>query len=149
MVEPNSSDPAKALRDTQLDWIGNSDASLRAPRVWAPLFSSSSNVKKGNAVLLLSVLAAGAVGSYSTGRAEDCFCLSHPTGAFLYNCESYKSPTDYYATAICVDRETGKQSTLTLYGDWKRIKEGADRCDPCKPVPRGTAVEVPRGPERQ
>ena len=81
----------------------------------------------------------------STARADECFCLSHSTGAILRGCEAYKAPTDFYSTAVCTDPESGKKSQQTMYSDWKRIEAGADRCAPCQRAPRGTAAEVPRG----
>ena len=40
-----------------------------------------------------------------TGRADECFCLTHSTGAILRGCEAYKAPTDFYSTAVCTDPE--------------------------------------------
>ena len=77
--------------------------------------------------------------------ADECFCLSHATGAILRGCEAYKAPTDFYSTAVCTDPETGKRSQQTMYSDWKRIEAGADRCAPCLRAPRGITDEVPRG----
>ena len=71
------------------------------------------------------------IGINPTGRADECFCLTHSTGAILRGCEAYKAPTDFYSTAVCTD--------------WKRIEAGADRCAPCQRTPRGTTDEVPRG----
>jgi hypothetical protein len=78
-------------------------------------------------------------------HADECFCLSHSTGAILRGCEAYKTPTDFYSTAVCTDPESGKKSQQTMYSDWKRIEAGSDRCTPCQRAPRGTAPEVPRG----
>jgi hypothetical protein len=93
------------------------------------------------AVILCGLLAA----LCSTARADECFCLSHVTGAILRGCEAYKAPNDAYPTATCTDPETGKKSDQTMYSEWKRIEAGADRCVICKPAPRGTAKEPPRG----
>jgi hypothetical protein len=81
----------------------------------------------------------------ATARADECFCLSHSTGAILRGCEAYKGATDFYSTAVCTDPESGKKSQQTMYSDWKRIAAGADRCAPCQRAARGTASEVPRG----
>jgi len=80
-------------------------------------------------------------------HADDCFCLSHPTGAVVRGCESYKAPTDQFPTAVCTDPDTGKRSQQTLYPDsnWSRVEAGADGCTPCRPATRGTAKELPRG----
>jgi hypothetical protein len=80
-----------------------------------------------------------------TARADECFCLTHSTGAILRGCEAYKAATDFYSTAVCTYPETGKRSQQTMYSDWKRIEAGADRCAPCLRPPRGTTDEVPRG----
>jgi hypothetical protein len=79
----------------------------------------------------------------SVARADECFCLTHATGAILRGCEGYKAPNDAYPTATCTDPETGKKSEQTMYSEWKRIDAGADRCVVCKPPPRSTK-EVPR-----
>jgi len=78
-------------------------------------------------------------------HADECFCLSHATGAILRGCEAYKAPNDAYPTAVCTDPDTGKKSQQTIYSEWKRIEAGSDRCLICKPAPRGTARELPRG----
>ena len=79
-------------------------------------------------------------------RADECFCVIHSSsGAILRGCEAFKAPTDFYSTAVCTDPETGKRSEQTMYSEWKRIEAGADRCNPCKPISRGTARELPRG----
>jgi hypothetical protein len=85
------------------------------------------------------------IGINPTGRADECFCLTHSTGAILRGCEAYKAPTDFYSTAVCTDPESGKKSEQTMRSDWKRIEAGADRCAPCQRTPRGTTDEVPRG----
>jgi hypothetical protein len=36
-------------------------------------------------------------------HADECFCLSHGSGAILRGCESYKAPNDAYPTAVCTD----------------------------------------------
>ncbi len=104
-----------------------------------PISSLSSTIPKGTIHKLILLLAL-----CSAARADECFCLSHTTGAILRGCEAYKAPTDYFSTAVCTDPETGARSTQTMYTDWTQIKAGADRCDPCRPVARGTP-EVPRG----
>ena len=81
----------------------------------------------------------------SIARADECFCLTHATGAILRGCEAYKAPNDAYPTATCTDPDTGKKSEQTMYSEWKRIEAGADRCTVCRPLPRGAAKEVPRG----
>jgi hypothetical protein len=79
-------------------------------------------------------------------RADECFCVIHSSsGAILRGCEAFKAATDFYSTAVCTDPETGKRSEQTMHSDWKRIETGADRCNPCKPIPRGTSPELPRG----
>jgi hypothetical protein len=90
----------------------------------------------------------GLVGAaFQMARADECFCVIHSSsGAILRGCEDFKAPTDFYSTAVCTDPETGKRSEQTMYSEWKRIEAGADRCNPCKPISRGTAREVPRGP---
>jgi|SRR5215831_9660393 len=80
----------------------------------------------------------------STALSDECFCMSHASGAILRGCEAFKAPNDAYSTAVCTDPETGKQSQQTMYSEWKRIEAGADRCRVCKPPPRDTR-EVPRG----
>jgi hypothetical protein len=91
-------------------------------------------------------MALGLIATFCTmARADECFCLNHPTGAILRGCEAYKAAGDFYLTAICTDPETGKRSQQTMYSDWKRVEAGADRCNPCKPIPTGTADELPRG----
>ena len=99
-------------------------------------------MQRAKAVTLIAGLVAAPCAST---RADDCFCLIHTSGAILRGCEAYRAPADFYSTAVCTDPETGKQSQQTMYSEWKRIEGGADRCKPCKPVPRGTAREVPRG----
>ncbi len=81
----------------------------------------------------------------SMAQADECFCLTHVTGAILRGCEAYKAPNDAYPTATCSDPETGKKSEQTMYSEWKRIEAGADRCVVCRRGPRSTAPEVPRG----
>jgi hypothetical protein len=98
-------------------------------------------MSKSVATLILFAL----VGTSPTARAEECFCLSHSTGAILRGCESYKAATDFYSTAVCTDPETGKRSQQTMYSDWKRIEAGADRCAPCQRASRRATDEVPRG----
>jgi hypothetical protein len=90
----------------------------------------------------------GLVGALcQVARADECFCLVHSSsGAILRGCEAFKAPTDFYSTAACTDPMTGKLSEQTMYSDWKRIEAGADRCNPCKPISRGTSQELPRGP---
>lgn len=86
----------------------------------------------------------------STVRADDCFCLTNAaTAAILRGCEAYKASTEFYSTAVCTDPVNGKTSQQTLYpdGQWQRIEAGADRCDPCRPPPRGPAPVLPRGGE--
>ena len=78
-------------------------------------------------------------------HADECFCLSHASGAILRGCESYKAPNDAYPTADCTDPETGRKSLQTMYSEWKRIEAGADRCVVCRPPPRAIR-EVPRSP---
>ena len=96
--------------------------------------------KLATTMLLLGLLATAA-----STRADECFCLSHGSGAILRGCESYKAPNDAYPTADCTDPETGRKSLQTMYSEWKRIEAGADRCGVCKPPPR-TTMEVPRSP---
>jgi hypothetical protein len=86
-----------------------------------------------------------AISISSTARADECFCLSHSSGAILRGCEAFKRPTDFYSTAVCTDSESGKKLQQTMYSDWKRIEAGADRCAPCLRSPRRTTDEVPRG----
>jgi hypothetical protein len=81
----------------------------------------------------------------SITRADECFCLIHPSGAILRGCEEFKPPRDQYSTALCVDPETLAKTRQTMYSEWKRIDSGADRCLVCKPVARGPAKEIPRG----
>jgi hypothetical protein len=96
----------------------------------------------GGIVLLFGLLPGG----LSIARADQCFCLIHSSsGAMLRGCEEFKAPTDAYSTAVCVDPETSKRSLQTIYSDWKRIDEGADRCKPCRPVSPRSKEEVPRG----
>ena len=102
-------------------------------------------MSKGVATLILLAL----VATCATTRADECFCLSHATGAILRGCEAYKAATDFYSTAVCTDPETGKRSQQTMHSDWKRIEAGADRCAPCRRASRGTAVEVPRGDDNE
>ena len=86
---------------------------------------------------------------FEAARADDCFCLIHSSGGILRGCEAYKAPNDQYPTAVCTDPETGKQSQQTMYSssEWKRVEGGGDRCTPCKRPARGTAEELPRGPD--
>jgi hypothetical protein len=86
----------------------------------------------------------GLVAMFLSARADECFCLSHPTEGFLRGCEAFKAPNDFYSTAVCTDPETGKPSQQIMYSDWRRIEAGADRCSPCQRVPQSTA-DRPRG----
>jgi hypothetical protein len=97
--------------------------------------------KLATTISLLGLLATAA----APAHADECFYLSHASGAILRGCESYKAPNDAYPTADCTDPETGKKSQQTMYSEWKRIEAGADRCVVCKPPPR-TTREVPRSP---
>ena len=54
--------------------------------------------KLATTMLLLGLLATAA-----STRADECFCLSHGSGAILRGCESYKAPNDAYPTAVCTD----------------------------------------------
>jgi hypothetical protein len=92
-------------------------------------------------ISLMGLLATAA----APAHADDCFCLSHASGAILRGCESYKALNDAYPTADCTDPETGRKSLQTMYSEWKRIEAGADRYVVCKPPPRATR-EVPRSP---
>jgi hypothetical protein len=100
---------------------------------------------KGVAVTLIVF---GLIAICPMARADECFCLSHSTGAILRGCEAYKAATDFYSTAVCTDPETGKRSQQTMYSDWKRIEAGADRCAPCLRTSRGPTDEVPRGGDK-
>jgi hypothetical protein len=95
----------------------------------------------------VTIMILGFVGAlFHVARADECFCVIHSSsGAILRGCEAFKAPTDFYSTAVCTDPETGKRSEQTMYSDWKRIEAGADRCNPCKPISRGTSRELPRG----
>ena len=97
--------------------------------------------KRATTISLLGLLAIVAVPT----RADECFCLSHASGAILRGCESYKALNDAYPTADCTDPETGRKSLQTMYSEWKRIEAGADRCVVCRPPPRAIR-EVPRSP---
>ena len=92
-------------------------------------------------------LLVGLITGFATAAvADDCFCLVNPsTGAILLGCEAYQRPTDYDATAVCTDPDTGRTAEQTMHGEWQRIEAGTDRCDPCRPQPRGEAPELPRG----
>ena len=87
----------------------------------------------------------------SPARAADeqdsCFCLVHSSGAILRGCFAYQARTDFYATAVCTDPETGKTSEQLITNEWQRISSGEDRCNPCRRQARETASEVPRGDE--
>jgi hypothetical protein len=74
-------------------------------------------------------------------NAQECFCLGHPDGAILRGCETKGS------TFLCTDPETQKKSIQKVSADWKRIDVGTDRCMVCRPVPRSSANELPRGDE--
>lgn len=83
----------------------------------------------------------------SMAQADECFCLIHPqTAAILRGCEAFKAATDLYSTAACTDPVTGQKAIQTMSADWQRIEAGADRCNPCKRLVRGTGPELPRGP---
>jgi hypothetical protein len=75
----------------------------------------------------------------TTVRADECFCLSHTAGAMLRGCEAKG------AIVLCTDPFTTKKSVPKINSDWKRIEAGTDRCEVCRPVPRGPSIEVPRG----
>jgi hypothetical protein len=77
----------------------------------------------------------------TTARSDECFCLSNADGAILRGCEAKG------ATFLCTDPETLKKSVQKITSDWRRIEAGADRCVVCRPAPRGTAGELPRGDE--
>jgi hypothetical protein len=77
--------------------------------------------------------------------SAECFCLSHTEGAMLRGCESYTSEKGAIPTALCTDPYTNKKSVQKINPDWKRIEAGADRCTVCRPAPRGTSAESPRG----
>ncbi len=102
------------------------------------------------AAILTFLILFGLVVAIGQGaRADECFCLSHSTGAILRGCEAFKAATDFYSTAVCTDPATRKPSRQIIYSDWKRIEAGADRCSPCRPAPREAAREVPRGDEER
>jgi hypothetical protein len=78
----------------------------------------------------------------SMARADECFCLvNSQTAAILRGCEAFSQNQ----TAACTDPDTDKKAIQTISSDWQRIEAGADRCDPCKRPPLGTAKELPRG----
>jgi hypothetical protein len=56
---------------------------------------------KGAATLIVVAL----VAISPRASADDCFCLSHPNGAYLRGCEAFKAATDFYSTAACTDPE--------------------------------------------
>jgi hypothetical protein len=63
----------------------------------------------------------------SMARADECFCLvNSQTAAILRGCDAFSQNQ----TAACTDPETGKKAIQTISNDWRRINEGADRCDP-------------------
>ena len=77
---------------------------------------------------------------------DPCFCLvrkADPVGPILRGCQSFKAGTDFYATAVCTDPQTGQQSEQMITDEWQRIAVGEDRCNPCRQV-RGSAPDVPR-----
>lgn len=83
---------------------------------------------------------------YAGDAPDECFCLvpkSDPKGPILRGCQAYKAGTDFYATAVCTDPETGQKSEQMITDEWKRIAAGEDRCNPCRQV-RGPAPDVPR-----
>lgn len=80
--------------------------------------------------------------------ADECFCLVRTDGAILRGCDAFKAPTDYYWTAVCTERATGRKAEQTITPEWQRIAGGADRCDPCRPAPRNAGPEPPRGDEK-
>jgi hypothetical protein len=80
----------------------------------------------------------------AAARADECFCLSHAEGAVLRGCEAFTSERGEMPTALCTDPLTGKKSVQKLNPEWRRIEAGADRCDVCRPTPRGTSTELPR-----
>jgi len=93
------------------------------------------------ASVLLTVLLAAA----PVAQAQECFCLSHASGAVLRGCDT-PNKNDDDATALCTDPETGKKSVVQkITTDWKRIEAGAQGCVVCRAPPRGTARELPRG----
>lgn len=90
------------------------------------------------ALWLLAVLA-------SDAAAAECFCLVHPTGAVLRGCTAWTAANDRYATAACVDPETGATSEQTLTAEWQRLADGVDRCTPCRRPAARRTPELPRG----
>jgi hypothetical protein len=86
-------------------------------------------------ILLLTLLATIS----ATGRADDCFCLTHADGGIVRGCEAKG------ATILCTDPDTNKKSVQKISPDWKRIEAGTNRCEVCAPTARGTSTELPRG----
>jgi hypothetical protein len=107
--------------------------------------------KYAETMSLWLLLAVSSSASSPAAGADECFCMSHASGAILRGCESYKAPNDAYATAICTDPETGKTSQQTMYSEWTLIKDGTGVCAPCRPPPAGLKPLRPRGddPPRQ
>ena len=101
----------------------------------------------GGAMLIVIGLLAG--WTSPAPAADECFCLVHKAGAILRGCEAYRAPHDYYSTARCVDPLSGVPTEQIITGDWERLAEGADRCDPCRPQTRAQAPTLPRGDEDQ
>ncbi|MFO1434132.1 MAG: tetratricopeptide repeat protein [Candidatus Competibacteraceae bacterium] len=69
---------------------------------------------------------------YAGAAPDECFCLvrkADPAGAILRGCEAYKAGTDFYATAVCTDPETGQKSEQMITDEWQRIAAGEDRCN--------------------
>lgn len=80
-----------------------------------------------------------------TANAQDeCFCIAHSLGAILRGCTAYKARTDFYATAVCTDPDTGKKAEQTITTEWRRLTDGEDLCTPCRRQVRGTTDETPR-----
>jgi hypothetical protein len=104
--------------------------------------STVTPLRQTRAAALSAILFVAVFAGYA--RAAECFCLLHTaTGAILRGCEAFKAEKDLYPTAYCTDPQTGRESEQTINSDWQRIEAGADRCDPCWPVPRGTRPEFP------
>jgi hypothetical protein len=94
-------------------------------------------------VVWLCLLTASA---YAGNAPDECFCMvrsADPAGAILRGCQAYKAGTDFYATAVCTDPETGQKSEQTITEEWQQIATGADRCNPCRQV-RGPTDVLPR-----
>lgn len=96
-------------------------------------------------LLLLSLL----LGVWSLAQAQEpCFCMRDADDGWLRGCVRRAAPETRQPEVFCKAKADAVPTKVTNLKGWTEVKEGADGCKPCAPLPDPTPGS-PRGGEEK